>query len=114
MPELKTEHLELEALVNLRQKIVPLIAQAVSRDRAKVTSLKVLNSWDNVTLEGNQLFLYLKEGQLLSDGDHEDFRSSLMMILSLIENLIDEDPSSTGPKLGEAEKAGEVSSEFPD
>ncbi|OAL03888.1 hypothetical protein IQ06DRAFT_302808 [Phaeosphaeriaceae sp. SRC1lsM3a] len=108
MPELKTEHLELEALVNLRQKIVPLIAQAVSRDRAKVTSLKVLNSWDNVTLEGNQLFLYLKEGQLLSDGDHEDFRSSLMMILSLIENLIDEDPSSTGPKLGEAEKAGEV------
>jgi hypothetical protein len=109
MPRLNTGNREFQALVDLRQIVAPLIAKSVSRDRETVTSLRVLNSWENLTIEFNQLFLYLKEEQALSEENYEDFRNGLNNVMSLIDGRVDGDLLSTGTKPERSEKSGEVS-----
>jgi hypothetical protein len=109
MPQLDTENPVLQALVDLRQRVAPLIAKSVSHDRKAVTSLKVLNSWDNLTIEISQLFFYLKEGQDLSDKDYNDLRNELDTVLGLIDGWVDKDVLPTGRETETSEQAGEVS-----
>ncbi|KJZ70855.1 hypothetical protein HIM_09769 [Hirsutella minnesotensis 3608] len=104
MPRLNIENREFQALVDLRQMVAPLIAKSVSRDRGTVTSLKVLNSWENLTIEISQLLLYLKEEQDLSEVDYGNFRNGLHDVLSLIDERVD----PTGQGTENSEQAGEL------
>jgi hypothetical protein len=109
MPQLDTKTPVLQALLDLRQRVVPLVAELVSRDREAVTSLKALNSRDNLTIEFSQLFFYLKEGQDLSDKDYNDLRNKLDTVLGLIDKLVDKDVLLTGRETETTEQACEVS-----
>ncbi|KAL1848858.1 hypothetical protein Daus18300_013470 [Diaporthe australafricana] len=97
MSRLMIQSRELQALVDLQQIIGPLIAKSISRDSNTVSSLKVLNSWQNLSIEISQLLLFLKEEQNLSENDYNDFRSSLDNLLSLMDGLVDSDlPTAPG------------------
>jgi hypothetical protein len=109
MPQLDTENLVLRALIDLRQTVAPLIAKSVSRDYKAATSLKVLNLWDNLTIELSQLFFYLKEGQDLSDKDYNDLRNELDTVLGLIDGWVDKDVLPAGRETETSEQADEVS-----
>lgn len=109
MPRIRTENPELQALVKLQQIVAPLIARSISRDRKIVKSLKVLNSWESLTIEISQLFLYVSEEQALAEEDYRDFQEKLRNVLSLIDDWVDKDLLVTDKATESPSKAGEVS-----
>lgn len=89
MSRLMKQGRELQALADLQQTVGPFIKKSISRDSNTISSLKVLNSWQNLSIEISQLFFYLQEGQNLPEDDYNDFRGSLNNLLSLVDELVD-------------------------
>ncbi|PVH69593.1 hypothetical protein DL98DRAFT_168669 [Cadophora sp. DSE1049] len=81
---------ELQALVDIRQTLKPLIAKRILDDTDKITSLAVLNSRDLFKFELDQIFLNLKKEQYLPPEDYASFLADLHRLLQLLEGLVDE------------------------
>lgn len=86
--ELDTE--EIKALIDILQKLVPLISKQIACGRDQVTNLAVLNARDAMSFELDQVFLHLRRGQEMCLEDYTQFLRDFRKLKILLEGLIDE------------------------
>ncbi|KAJ4217086.1 hypothetical protein NW759_009034 [Fusarium solani] len=81
---------EIEALVDIRQKLSPLIAKRIACGSDQVKNLAVLNARDALSFELDQVFLHLRRGQDMSLEDYKQFLRDLQELKLLLEGFIDD------------------------
>ncbi|KAM5378794.1 hypothetical protein ACJZ2D_004267 [Fusarium nematophilum] len=87
---------EIEALVDIRQKLTPLISKRIACGRDQVTNLAVLNARDAMSFELDQVFLHLRKDQDMGLEDYKQFLRDLQELKLLLEGFIDEQVLTLG------------------
>ncbi|KAM0425638.1 hypothetical protein ACHAPT_009170 [Fusarium lateritium] len=101
---------EFEALVEIRQKLTPLISKRIACSRNQETSppsLAVLNARDAMSFELDQVFLHLRKDQDMGLEDYKQFLGDLQELRLLLEGFIDEQVL-TGSNTAELQVEGQT------
>lgn len=81
---------DIEALVNIRHTLIPLISKRIDSDRKNVTNLAVVNARDAMNFELHQAFLDLRRDQDMGLEDYNQFLRSLEELKLFLEGFINE------------------------